>query len=212
MWGTNWYWNKAQFRKKSLAEVKDLARVLVIDDRRPQLVDDLTREGWRVKYSPDLDSYHATDLVDAHVVCLDIIGVGVGLRCDSGLELVKGIKGEYPEKKILLYSSVQTHNIFDASIDLVDRRLFKDGQPYQFIKAVEELAFQALDWTECVRAIHSRFQSEFGIQLSFEDFEKKLRRSIGSGSSIDTKKIAKTTVSAISVAEAVAKMLKSVLG
>jgi len=88
MWGINWSRSKAQFRKKSLAEVKDLARVLVIDDRRPQLVDDLVREGWRVKYSPDLDSYQATDLVDAHVVCLDIIGVGVGLRCDSGLELV----------------------------------------------------------------------------------------------------------------------------
>ena len=74
------------------------------------------------------------------------------------------------------------------------------------------MAFQSLDWTECVRAIYTRFQSEFGIQLSFEDFEKKLRRSIGSGGSLDTRKLAKATVSAITVAESIAKLLKIVLG
>jgi hypothetical protein len=206
-----WFKNKTHFRKKGLAEVKDLARILVIDDRRPQLVDDLHREGWRVKYIPDLDSYHTTDLVDSHVICLDILGVGVALRCANGLELVKGIKGEYPEKKILLYSSVPTHNIFDDSIDLVDKRLFKDGQPYTFIKAVEELSFQSLDWIECARSVYSKFSSEFGSQLSFEDFEKKLRRTVSSSGTIDINKLAKVTVSAIGVAETIAKLLKAVL-
>lgn len=203
--------NRTTFRKRTLAEVKDLTRILVIDDRKPQLVDDLQREGWRVKYLPDLESYHATDLVDSHIVCLDILGVGSNLRCVSGLDLVQGIKCEYPEKKILLYSSVQAHNIFDTSIDLVDRRLFKDGQPYQFIKAVEELAFQAFDWAQCARAIYDRFRSEFSIQLTFEEFEKRLQSSLSSSGTINIEKLAKNTTLTLTMAEGIAKLLKIVL-
>ncbi len=113
------------FKQKSLSEIKELSRILVIDDREPKLVNDLEREGWRVNYIADLLSYDSTPLIDSHIVCLDIINVGRSLRCESGLGLVKGIKGKHPGKKILLYSSIPTHNIFDESIYLVDRRLLQ---------------------------------------------------------------------------------------
>ncbi len=203
--------NNKKYRDKSLAEIKDLSRVLIIDDRRPQLVDDLKREGWRVNYIEDLDSYHSTDLVDSHVICLDILGVGKKLRCENGLGLVKGIKEGYPEKKILLYSSVPSHNIFDESIDLVDKRILKDGQPYQFIRAVEELSFQIFDWQHCVRDIYERYKQEFGTELSFKDFESKLRSSIYSDGTVDIQKLAKYAIVSLQVGNAIAKLLKTVL-
>jgi len=202
---------KRKYREKSLAEIKDLSRILIIDDRRPHLVDDLKGEGWRVNYVEDLESYHSTDLVDSHVICLDILEVGKKLRCENGLELVKGIKGEYPEKKILLYSSVPSHNIFDLSIDLVDKRILKDGQPYQFIHAVEELSYQVFDWKHCVKDIFERYKSEFGTELSLQDFELKLQNSISSDGTVDVKKISKYIVVSLQIGNAIAKLTKTVL-
>ncbi len=203
--------NSRKFREKTLAEIKDSARILIIDDRRPSLVEDLEREGWRVKYIDDLESYRSTDLVDSHIICLDIIGVGKKLRCDSGLDLVKGIKGEYPEKKILLYSSVSSHNIFDESIDLVDKRILKDGQPYQFLHAVQELSYQVFDWKQCVRDIYDRYKSELGVELSLDEFEKRLQDAISSDGTLDIDKVSKCFIVSLQVSNGIAKLLKTVL-
>jgi hypothetical protein len=202
---------KKKFRKKSLAEIKDISRILIIDDRRPHLVDDLNREGWRVSYLDDLYSYQATELKDSHVICLDILGVGLKLRCKNGLELVKGIKGEYPEKKILLYSSVSSHNIFDESIDLVDKRILKDGQPYQFIHAVEELSYQVFDWNHCVREIYEKYRGEFGTEISLQEFDDILRKSISNEGTIDIEKLSKYIVAGINISTAIGKLIKTVL-
>ena len=199
------------FEHKSLSEIKHLARILVIDDREPKLVEDLTKEGWRVNYIADLSSYDSTPLIDSHVICLDIMNVGKELRCDSGLGLVKGIKGKYPEKKILLYSSVQAHNIFDDAIDMVDKRLFKDGQPYQFVKAVEDLAYEVFDWNKCINQVYLKYKNEFGISVSYEEFEKKLRKAVSTNGEIDIDEIAKFTVVALKVASGIAALIKTVL-
>ena len=40
---------------------------LVIDDNKPELIDDLLREGWSVTYIDDLESYRCPSLVDSHI-------------------------------------------------------------------------------------------------------------------------------------------------
>lgn len=204
-------WKKRKFfKEKSLPEIKDMARVLVIDNKRPDLVGDLEKEGWRVKYLDDLDKYNNTDLIDSHVICLDILDVGKKLRCDSGLGLVEGIKEKYPGKKILLYSSVSKHNIFDVALDKVDKRILKDGQPYQFIRGVEELAFQSFDWNSCIKEVYARFKSDFGKEISFEDFNEKMKKCISYSGEIDINKIANYTLAGMQTAKAIKILIQLV--
>jgi hypothetical protein len=211
MWNPFSQKKKNWFRQKSLSEIKDITRILVIDDREPMLVEDLTKEGWRVNYIPDLPSYDSTYLIDSHIICLDIMNVGKDLRCESGLGLVKGIKGKHPEKRILLYSSIQNHNIFDESIDLVDKRLYKDGQPYQFIKTVEDLAYEVFDWNKCINQVYQKFKHEFGASVSLTEFEKKLRNSVSSSGEINVEEIAKFTVVGLKIATGMTELIKTVL-
>ena len=185
---------------RSVSEVKQLARVLVIDDRKPQLVQDLANEGWRVRYLSDLDKFDNTELLDSHILCLDIVGVGKKLRYPDGMGLVEGLKDHYPGKRVLLYSSVREHDIFDEAIDLVDARVYKDGQPYQFISTVEQLALQAFDWQHCVEAIYQRYKVNMGKEMSFQEFEKQFRKCIQRSGELDNQRVAKFTLVGLDVA------------
>lgn len=207
-------WNRRRQKiiaPRSVSDIKQLARVLVIDDRKPKLVHDLEKEGWHVRYLKDLDRYENTELIDSHIICLDIVGVGQKLRCDDGMGLVEGIKEKYPQKRILLYSSVREHDIFDDAIDLVDVRVFKDGQPYQFIRAVEQLGLQAFDWKHCVKAIYERFGPMLGREMSLEDFEKRFTKCIRANGQLDIQGIAKFALVGIDVAANMAQLATFVL-
>lgn len=194
---------KKIFTTKSLAELKDLTRILFIDDQETDLVPALIKEGWRVKYMDDLDSYNNTDLVDSQIVCVDIKDVGIKLnKPDEGLGLVKDIKAKYPEKKVILYSSVPNHDIFDDAIDLVDKKLFKDGQVHPFDAAITELSYKSYDWDSIINDVYFRCRSEFGIELSLTDFNEKMKKSI-SGNEIDLDKIIKITQAGVNVAKTI---------
>ncbi len=202
----NYFW-KRKFPKRTLSDVKQIARVLIIDDRKPQLIEDLKNEGWHVRYLSDLDSYNNIELLDSHIICLDIVGVGEKLRCDDGMGLVEGIKEKYPSKRVLLYSSVRKHDIFDQAIDQVDKRVFKDGQPYQFIRSVEQLALQAFDWENCVEEAYNRFKPLFGNEMSLAEFEAMLRKNVKPNGEIDIKKLAKTAIIGLDVSSKLAQFI-----
>src|SRR5690606_20901804 len=160
-------------------DLKDKTRILFIDDRETDLVSALKKEGWRVKYVDDLDSYNNTDLVDSQIICSDIKGVGIKLNVQGeGLGLVKAIKAKYPEKKIILYSSISSHDIFDNAIDLVDKKLFKDGQVHPFDAAITELSEKLFDWDTVVKDIYFRYRSEFGVELSLTEFNEKMQSTL----------------------------------
>jgi hypothetical protein len=199
---------KSFFAPKTLDDVRIYTRILVIDDQKPSLVEDLEREGWRVRYMEDLDRYESTELIDASIVCLDIMGIGQKLRCDNGIGLVKGIKEKYPGKKILLYSSRRKQDIFDESIDLVDKRVFKDGQPYAFIKAIEELAIHTFDWEQCVKETYARFKKQFGAELTEQEFEKRLRKSVRRNGQLDVAQVAKFACISVEIAGKIAAIVK----
>ena len=204
-----WVFNRHQKRvtaSRSISEIKQLARVLVIDDRKPQLVQDLAAEGWRVRYLSDLDKFDNTELMDSHILCLDIVGVGKKLRYPHGMGLVEGIKDRYPSKRVLLYSSVREHDIFDDAIDLVDARVYKDGQPYQFISTVGQLALQAFDWQHCVEAIYQKFKVEMGKEMNAQEFEKQFRKCILRSGELDTQRVARFALVGVDVASKMAQL------
>jgi hypothetical protein len=201
-----------RFLKKSLADLKDKTRILFIDDRETDLVSALQKEGWRVKYVDDLDSYNNTDLIDSQIICSDIKGVGVKLNVQGeGLGLVKAIKAKYPEKKIILYSSISSHDIFDNAIDLVDKKLFKDGQVHPFDAAMTELSEKLFDWDTVVKDIYFRYRSEFGVELSLTEFNEKMQTTLN-GNDIDVEKIVKLTSAGLNVAKSIKILMTPFLG
>jgi len=201
-----------RFLKKSLADLKDKTRILFIDDRETDLVSALQKEGWRVKYLDDLDSYNNTDLVDSQIICSDIKDVGIKLNVQGeGLGLVKAIKAKFPEKKIILYSSISSHDIFDNAIDLVDKKLFKDGQVHPFDAAITELSEKLFDWDTVVKDIYFRYRSEFGVELSLTEFNEKMQTTLN-GNDIDIDKIVKLTSAGLNVAKSIKILMTPFLG
>lgn len=199
--------NKKKFLKKSLSDLKDKTRVLMIDDEKTDLVDSLISEGWHVKYMDDLDKYTNTDLIDAHIVCVDIKGVGKKLKIkEEGLGLIRNIKEKYPEKRIILCSSVGTHDIFDNAINLVDKKVYKNGQTHPFDTAIQELSYKLFDWDSLIREIYFKYKSDFGLEISLEDFNKKMKSAID-GNEIDLEKISKITLAGMKVASGIKTLL-----
>lgn len=207
MWNPFKKSRKKKFAKKSLPELKDKTRILLIDDEETSLVESLKGEGWHIKYMADLDKYNNTDLKDAHIVCVDIKGVGKKLNIkEEGLGLVRNIKEKYPEKRIILCSSISTHDIFDNAIDLVDKKVYKDGQTHPFDSAIEELSYKLFDWDSLIKEIYFKYKSDFGVELSLEEFSTKMKVAID-GDEIDLNKILKITSAGVKVASGIKTLL-----
>ena len=196
------------FIEKNISEIKDLTRILFIDDEEMDLIDSLNSDGWRTKHIKDLDSFNNTDLIDSQIICVDIIGVGKKLKFkDEGLGLVKAIKQEYPYKKTILYSSLTTHNIFDNAIDMVDKKVYKDGQVYPFIAAIEELAKNHFNWNDYVLDIYNKYKKDFNKDIDFNEFNKKFKSLFSRNNSIDKDSVIKITGSSLSVAANIAQIM-----
>jgi hypothetical protein len=207
MWNPLKKKNNKKFLKKSLPELKDKTRILLIDDEETGLVESLKGEGWHIKYLPDLDKYNNTDLKDAHIVCVDIKGVGVKLNIkEEGLGLVRNIKEKYPEKKIILCSSVSAHDIFDNAVDLVDKKVYKDGQTHPFDSAIEELSYKLFDWDSLIKEIYFKYKSDFNVDLTLEEFSVKMKTAVD-GNEINVEKILKITSSGLKVANGIKTLL-----
>jgi len=203
--------HKRKFRKKTFSELKDIARILIIDDKASGLVKPLKNEGWRASQIKDVANLNITELRDAHILCIDILGVGKKMSFpNEGLGLVRAIREEYPSKRILLYSSVSSHDIFDDAIDLVDMRLPKEGQPYPFIVAVHELAELAFDWDSCVADIYQRFREEIPDEMTEIEFNKKVRKCLSSNGNIDVEKLIKIAFVGVKTAKAIEGIMSSI--
>jgi len=176
---------KYLFRKRlkrphlAVEQIKKIARILVIDDDFPDLplVDHLKNEKWHVDAMDDLDSFVNNRYVKAHIICLDIMGVGKKLGVENGMLLVKEIKSRNPEKKILLYSSVTEQDIFDEAVDLVDIRLRKTSTYMPFSSAVEELAVKTLNWDDASRYAYEKCKKLMPTTFTFDDFRASIDKS-----------------------------------
>lgn len=74
----NWNRKRNKLPRRNLSEIKNGCKILFIDDKKFDIVERLKeKEGWknttRIK---DLDSITQTELQEAHIVLVDIQGVG----------------------------------------------------------------------------------------------------------------------------------------
>jgi len=172
---------KQKLPKRNIAEIKNGCRILFIDDQRFKMVDRLKeKDGWKnTIWIKDVESLYQTEVLDAHIIFIDIQGVGKKMGfSDAGLGLIVAIKEMYPGKKVVMYSSESKGQIdaFHKATSLIDARIRKTADPYEFESNLERLAKDAFCLENCILRIKSILYNEWAISLTEAEIEKKLNK------------------------------------
>lgn len=124
--------------------IKAQTNILFIDDDKEfKIVKILKRAGWKNTCffsNADVKDINAEKIRDAHIIFVDIKGVGQTMYNDEGLGLVVDLKKKYPQKKIVIYSAISEHSLFHDAIKLADDQIPKNSQPAVFVSLIETLA------------------------------------------------------------------------
>lgn len=172
--------------QRTLDQLKTSVNILFIDNEVFNLTNELKeKEGWkRLRTVSDISSLSQVELVDAHIVCSDIQGVGVELGFpDEGLGLIAAIHEKYPEKKIIMYSAEAQGRVdaFHPAENLVDGRLRKSANRYQFETEIERLAQEAFCLDACALNIQRVLSRELNINLGIDEIKKAIEKLYSTG-------------------------------
>jgi DNA-binding NarL/FixJ family response regulator len=121
------------------------------------------------------------------------LGVGQKLEKENqGLDIVVSLKEKYPEKKVAVYSSKETHNMFHPANEIVDKRISKRGGDFEvFRKAIEELSAKCYNWDYVIDEIYKRIRHELPEEIDRERLKKELEKSVTNRKKINRKRIMK---------------------
>lgn len=118
---------------------KDNIFILFIDDEKLGVVNILKNGGWKnTKLIKDIKDLDDADLRSAHIVFVDINGVGIALQFkNQGIGLASAIKSKYPHKKVVIYSGESNGDRFDRDLRKVDDVIKKNAEPIEFMNIIE---------------------------------------------------------------------------
>lgn len=118
---------------------KDNIFILFIDDEKFGVVNILRNGGWKnTKLIKDIKDLDDADLRSAHIVFVDINGVGIALQFkNQGIGLASAIKSKYPHKKVVIYSGESNGDRFDRDLRKVDDVIKKNAEPIEFMNIIE---------------------------------------------------------------------------
>lgn len=182
------FWNRKKriFPNRTIEQLKNTVNILFVDNEVFNLTTELKeKEGWRrLSVVPDISSLSQKELIDAHILCIDIQGVGKELGFnDEGLGLIVAIHEKYPEKKIIMYSA-EAQGLIDAfhpAEGIVDERLRKSANRYQFETTIERLAQEAFCLDSCALTIKRVFSRELNVELSQEEIKTAIEKLYSTG-------------------------------
>lgn len=124
--------------------IKAQTNILFIDDdKKYKIVSILKKAGWKNTSffpNPDVKDINDEKIQKAHIIFVDIKGVGKTMYYKEGLDLVVDLKRKYPGKKVVIYSAVQEHSVFHEAINMADDRISKNSQPAIFVSVIEKLS------------------------------------------------------------------------
>lgn len=132
----------------SVAEIKNNVFILFIDDDSGFKVAEILKNGgWlQTKLIEDIATLNDIDVKNAHIIFIDVQGVGKNLGfSEEGLGLASALKEYYPLKRVVIYSSETTGDRFHEALRKVDSFLPKNADPYEFQQLVERLAREIVD-------------------------------------------------------------------
>ena len=115
---------KEDVKALTIDGIKAQTNILFIDDdKKFKIVSILRKAGWKNTSffpNPDVTDINAEKIRNSHIIFVDIKGVGTTMYDNEGLDLVVDLKTKYPEKKVVMYSSVQEHSLFhNATIEFL---------------------------------------------------------------------------------------------
>ena len=118
---------------------KDNVFILFIDDEKFGVMNILKNAGWKnTKLIKDIKDLDDADLRSAHIVFVDINGVGIALQFkNQGLGLASTIKSKYPYKKVVIYSAEPNGDRFDRDLRKVDDVIQKNAEPIEFMNIID---------------------------------------------------------------------------
>lgn len=165
---------------RDINEIKQLSKILFIDDKSFPVVDILKNSFWiNTKRIKDAESLDQIEIKEAHILFVDIQGIGKKLKFkDEGLGLVIALKEKYPNKKVIVYSGEDQGQVqaFHKGIDIADNRLSKLADPYQFQVLVEKYSKEAFSLSECIERIKHEILKEFGTNKTSDEIITKLNK------------------------------------
>lgn len=166
--------------ERSLDDIKNICKIVFIDDRAFPILDILKRSNWRnVTRLSDVTSLSQTEIIEGHILFVDIQGVGKKLKLeDEGLGLIVALKTKYPHKRVIAYSSEDQGQVqaFHEGINIADSRLSKNAATYQFEFLVEKYAKEAFSINECTNRIKDILIKELGNSPETNEIINKLKR------------------------------------
>lgn len=137
------------FRKRRISEVNVAiprdelirrSRILVIDDERPDLIEDLKNAGFSVDYEPDIDKASIVKLERStyDLILLDFADVGRTIGPEQGLSLLRHIKRVNPSVVIFTYTSRALGTEHAEFYRAADGVLKKDAGIAESMETVED--------------------------------------------------------------------------
>ena len=177
----NFIKKRKKLPERSITDIKNVCRVLFIDDEKFKVVGRLKdKDGWKnTNWIKDVDSISQTEILDAHILFVDVQGVGkaMGFK-DEGLGLIAALKKHYPNKKVIMYSGESKGHVdtFHEAANLVDARLRKTADHYEFETTLERLAKDAFCLENCIIRIKSTLYNEYGISMSEAEIETNITK------------------------------------
>lgn len=186
--------NKKPLPKRSLDEIKNLCKILFIDDKSFPIIEILERNGWRnIQKIKDVDALDQQEIREAHIIFVDIQGIGKKLKLiDEGLGIIVALKKKYENKKIIAYSAEDQGQVqaFHEGIELADSRISKNANSYEFQFKIEKFAKEIFSLDECINRIKNMLVNELGTSPTTDDIIKKLNK-INHNDSTDIETISK---------------------
>ena len=125
----------ASWPDKTIPSLKRNANILFVDDDKGfKMSSILKKMGWEhTRQIADIANLEQQALVEAHVIFVDIQGVGKAMHyADEGLGLALAIKRRHPQKGVVIYSA-ETHGArFHDALQEADFSLPKTAEPIRF--------------------------------------------------------------------------------
>lgn len=119
---------------------KESISILFIDDQNFDYIRNLKKAGYNnVKKVTDVKKIDCAEIINAHVIFVDVNGVGLNLFSkEQGLGIAKAIKQKYGNsKKVYLYSA--QHQALSLDFNMLDGVLSKNADPYEFINLIDNI-------------------------------------------------------------------------
>ncbi|MBQ3617290.1 MAG: response regulator [Bacteroidales bacterium] len=120
-------------------------QILFIDDEKFKMMENIKKAGWQnVSYKKDITNLDDPAILKAHIVFVDINGVGQNLfPKNQGIGLAAAIKNKYSQKQVCIYSA-EPH-MLDPDLKKVDYTLQKNAEPIQFYNFIEEFGHKCFN-------------------------------------------------------------------